>query len=151
MEQSLARIYYDSGDPGSYGGIERLYQRALEERVPNVSREAVKKFLSSQRAYTLHRPARRHFPRNRIFVSGIDRQWQADLADMVGLTRDNSGHRYILTVIDVFSKYAWAEPVKSKDAKTVTEAFAKILRRADPRKPDRLQTGKYCQLISIRS
>ena len=61
--------------------------------------------------------------------------------DMVGLQRENTGNRYILTVIDVFSKFAWAEPLKNKDSKSVTSAFNAILDRAKPRKPDRLQTG----------
>jgi transposase InsO family protein len=61
---------------------------------------------------------------------------------MVGLTRDNGGHRYILTVIDIFSKYAWAIPVKNKDGKSVRDAFKSVLASSDPRKPDRLQTDK---------
>ena len=61
---------------------------------------------------------------------------------MVGLERDNGGHRYVLTVIDVFSKYAWSVPVKTKDGKSVRDAFKSVLRSADPRKPERLQTDK---------
>ena len=50
--------------------------------------------------------------------------------------------RYILTVIDVFSKYAWAEPVRSKDASAVADALKQVLQQAKPRKPKRLQTDK---------
>ena len=107
MDEQLKELYYLEEDTGSYGGVERYYRRAVEAKVPNISRNAVRDFLSSQRAYTLHKPARRHFIRNRIYVGSIDQQWQADLADMVGLERDNSGHRYVFTVIDVFFKYAW--------------------------------------------
>ena len=142
MDQALERLYTDAGDSGSYGGIERLYRRAKEAKVPNVSRRAVKEFLSRQQAYTLHRPARRHFPRNHIYAGKIDQQWQADLADMVGLQRDNDRYRYILTVIDVFSKFAWAVAVRNKDATTVTEAFDSVMEQAAPRKPERLQTDK---------
>ena len=110
MEDSLKKLYYSAEDTGSYGGLERLYRRAVEAQVPDITRDAVRDFLSRQRAYTLHKPARRHFPRNRIYVGKIDKQWQADLADMVGLQRDNGGKRYILTVIDVFSKFAWVWP-----------------------------------------
>ena len=81
-------------------------------KVSYITRNAVSDFLSRQRAYTLHKPARRHFPRNRIYVGSIDKQWQAELADMVGLQRDNNGNRYILTVLDVFLKYAWSVPAK---------------------------------------
>ena len=142
MDEALKKLYYAPGDSGSYGGIERLYRRAKETRVPHVTRDAVRDFLGKQQAYTLHRPARRHFPRNRTYVGKIDQQWQADLADMVGLQRDNDRQRYILTVIDVFSKFAWATAVPNKDGATVTEAFRTVLERASPRKPERLHTDK---------
>ena len=107
-------MYYSADDTGSYGGVKHLYRWAVEDQVPRITRNAVREFLSRQRAYTLHKPARRHFFRNRIYVGSIDTQWQADLVDMVNLKRENNGNRYILTVIDVFSKYAWFVPVKTK-------------------------------------
>ena len=85
MEEQLKSLYYSADDTGSYGGVERLYRRAVEAKVSNISRNAVREFLSRQRAYTLHKPARRHFIRNRIYVGSVDKQWQADLADIVGL------------------------------------------------------------------
>ena len=50
--------------------------------------------------------------------------------------------RYFLTVIDVFSKFAWAGPVHSKDAKAINAAFDQVLKAAHPRYPRRLQTDK---------
>jgi len=140
--EALRKIYHDPRDPGSLGGVERLLRRAQELKVPGANRQAVVEFLRGEQAYTLHKPARRHYPRNHIYVAGIDAQWQADLADMQGIARQNQGMRYMLTVIDVFSKYAWVQPVKAKDAKSVSDAFAKILFNAAPRKPRRLHTDK---------
>ena len=57
---------------------------------------------------------------------------------MQGLARQNEGMRYLLTVIDVFSKFAWVEPVKSKEATAVTAAFRKVLEAAALRRPRRL-------------
>ena len=54
----------------------------------------------------------------------------------------NDGMRYILTVIDMFSKFAWAVPVKSKNAGSAADGFSHVLRQASPRKPKRLQTDK---------
>ena len=142
MDEALKALYYSADDTGSFGGVERLYRSAVESHVPNITRDAVRDFLSRQRAYTLHKPARRHFTRNRTYVGKIDNQWKADLADMVGLTRDNGGLRYILTVIDIFSKFAWSVPVKNKDRKSVRDAFKTVLALADPRKPERFQTDK---------
>lgn len=140
--EALKKIYHDPQDPGSYGGVDRLLKRAKELNVPGANRHAVEEYLRGEQAYTLHKPARRHYVRNHIYVAGIDAQWQADLADMQGIARQNHGMRYMLTVIDVFSKFAWVAPVKSKDAKSVSEAFAKVLFDAAPRKPRRLQTDK---------
>ena len=142
VEAELRRIYRDPSDPGSLGGVDRLFRRAKELNLPNVTRQTVIQFLIGEQAYTLHKPARRHYVRNRTYVAGIDAQWQADLADMQAIARQNGGARYLLTVIDVFSKYAWVAPVKSKDAKAITEAFRHVLETANPRRPNRLQTDK---------
>ena len=117
-------------------------------KFPHITRNAVRDFLSRQPAYTLHKPARRHFPRNRIYVSSIYKQWMADLADMVGQQRDNNGNQYILTVIDVFSKYAWSVPVKNKDGKSIRDAIKLVLTSAILRKPDRLQTDKEKEVFN---
>ena len=142
MNQALKRIYHDPKDPGSLGGVIRLLNSALERNVAGVNTKTVQKFLQGEQAYTLHKPAKRHYKRNPTYVSGIDAQWQIDLADMQALARQNDGYRYILTVIDVFSKYAWVAPVRSKDASTVTNAFQQILDLAAPRKPHRVQSDK---------
>ena len=136
----LKEIYYDPNDPGSYGGVERLFKRGKEAGIPNLTRDQVKKFLADQQSYSLHKPARRHFKRNPTYVKGIDQQWQADLADMQGLSRDNKGVKYIMTVIDVFSKKAWALPIMNKSAKEMLAAFQHLFKLAHPRKPERLQT-----------
>ena len=42
-----------------------------------------------------------------MLVNSIDKQFQADLVDMAEYSVENDNVRYILTCIDVFSKYAW--------------------------------------------
>ena len=61
---------------------------------------------------------------------------------MQGIPKQNGGMRYLFSVIDVFSKFAWAIPVHSKDANTITTAFGQVLTTANPRHPQRLQTDK---------
>ena len=94
--KALKQIYHDPQNPGSLGGADRLYRRAKELHIPNVTRQSIQKYLKTEQAYTLHIPAHRRFTRNHTYVSGIDAQWQADLADMQGITRQNGGMRYIL-------------------------------------------------------
>jgi len=66
-------------------------------------------------------------------VYGIDEQWTADLIEVNNIAKHNRGYRYLLTVVDVFSKHAWVEPVKNKTGKTVTDAMTKILKRSKGR------------------
>ena len=122
---ALKRIYHDPKDPGSLGNVDRFLQRAKQLYLPNVTRQTIKKYLKSEQAYTLHKPARRRFTRNHTYAAGIDAQWQANLTDMQGIARQNGGMRYLLTVIDVFSKFALAIPVYSQDAKAITAALGR--------------------------
>ena len=138
----LSKIFHDFKDPGSLGGGERVLRRSRQLHVPVVTRQTVQEYLRSEQAYTLHKPTRRRFTRNQTYVAGIDAQWQADLADMQGIARQNSGMRYILTVIDVFSKFPWAIPVNSNDAKAIMAVFKQVLTAANLRHPRRIQTDK---------
>lgn len=70
-------------------------------------------------------------------LADINAQWQADLTDMQAIARQNGGMRYLLTVIYVFSKFAWVISVKSKNAAAVTQASREVLIDAAPRRPRR--------------
>lgn len=85
----------------------------------------------------LHKPARKNFQRRQIIIKGLNDLWQADLADMKLYSRDNRGYKYILVVIDSFSKYLWTQPLKTKGAVEVRDVMEKVLRES---KPKHLQT-----------
>ena len=102
----LHRQYYDQKSVGSYGGV-----AALQRVVP--AERDVERWLSTQDAYTLHKPVRRRFKRRCVVVGGPNQQWQADLVDMSRLKQANNEITFLLTVIDVFSKRAWCIPLKS--------------------------------------
>lgn len=74
----------------------------------------------------LHKPARKIFNRRHVVVKGLRDLYQVDLIEMIPYARVNKGFRYILIVIDVFSKYVWAFPVRRKTAEHVVEAMAKV-------------------------
>ena len=73
-------------------------------------------------------------------MAGIDTQWQADLAYLSKLSKSNDMHRYLLCIIDVFSKYAWVVPIKDKTGKKIAIAFKSMLKYG--RCPKSLQTDK---------
>ena len=149
-DKTLEAIYHTPLNPGSFGSVARLYKAAQEAGHTQISKIDVIKYLRKTDSYTLHRPHRIHFLRSKTIVSGIDKQWQADLADLSELSEENDGNRYILTVIDCFSKYAWAIPIKRKDAKTLEQAFTHLFTISEPRVPDRLQTDKGLEFYNPR-
>lgn len=87
----------------------------------------------------IHKPARRTFARRRVYTKGLLDLWQIDLVDLQKYSKFNNGYKYILNVIDVFSKYAWSEPLRNKQGVSVTEAMRKILDNENPRVPTNIQ------------
>ena len=94
---------------------------------------------TDQLASELHRPITRKFKKRRVYVGKIDQIWAADLVDMMAFSRFNGGTKYLLTVIDVFSKYGWIVPLKTKTGAEVARALKKIFRE---RKPEKLWVDK---------
>jgi len=82
-------------------------------------------------AEELHKPIRRKFTRRQVNVFEVDEVWGSDLVEMQEWSRQNKGYRYMLNVIDVFSKYAWSIPLKDKMGETVTEAFKLIVKNSN--------------------
>lgn len=106
----------------------------------------VENYLHSTDSYTLNAPAIRNFQRLKTISIGIDYQWQADLVDMKLYEKQNDGFKYLLTCIDITSRFAWVNPLKDKTALTVTKAFDSILKLG--RKPKLLQTDNGTEFLS---
>jgi hypothetical protein len=134
--KTLTRHYYDPRRPGAYGGVFKHTQ---------IGTKKIKDWLSHQDTYTLHKPRRRHFQRRATITGGINQQFQADLIDMRMLRKDNDGVSYLVTCIDVFSKFAWAIPIKNKTGKALVEAVRKIF---TTRKPTNFQTDKGSEFVN---
>ena len=88
------------------------------------------------------KPPMRNFPTNKIVYNHLDEIWSIDLADMVDYKiSNNKGLRYIFIVIDNFSKYLWAIPLKNKYSQTITNEFSNIL-TTSKRKPLKLESDR---------
>ena len=96
---------------------------------------------SQQLADELHKPITRNFQKRSVVSNGIDDIWAADLVEMQKFSKWNKGIRYLLMVIDVFSKYGWIKVLKNKKTETVYEAFRNIIMESN-RKPKMLWTDK---------
>ena len=139
FDNLLEKIYRNINEsPAAYSSLERVYQEA-KRRNGNIKRSDVKKWLSNQDSFTSHRQRRKHFLRGKIITSGIDDIHQADLLDVTRLARFNSNVRYILTVIDCFSRYAMVSPLKRKTGSEVAAAFKTVYTRVN-RWPKRIST-----------
>ena len=76
------------------------------------------------------------FRRERIIPLYEDETWSADIIDKSPLSKYKNNYKLIITVIDIFTKYAWAIPLKKKSGLSITNYFKSIL--SEGRKPERL-------------
>lgn len=136
-DKVLEKVYYDVKK--GYSGINELARKT------NLTKKTVENWLNKQNVYTLHKAIRHNFPTRRVIVSHIDDQWQADLVDMQKYKYHNKQFNYILTVIDIFSKYAWAIPIKKKTGEDITNSFRLLFKSRYPKK---LQTDKGLEFIN---
>ena len=81
-----------------------------------------------QLADELHKPIKRNFTWRRVITNGIGKIWCSDLVEMQQFSKWNKGCRYLLMVLDLFSKYGWIVPLKDKKGETVTETFKTIFK-----------------------
>lgn len=84
-------------------------------------------------AEELHKPARKTFPRRKIISLFKDDLWQADLLDIQSYSKYNKGFKFILIVIDTYTKYVWVKALKNKSAKHVTQGMLNILKKNHPK------------------
>lgn len=133
--------YEDPRQSGALGGV-RAFARTHKLKDPEA-----KQLLEQVLSYTLHKPVRKRFPTAPTLVFGRDEQWQMDLVDMQKLSKWNKGYKYMLTVIDVFSKVAWAEPLKTKSANNMITALNRLSKHF-PVAPLRIQTDKGTEFLN---
>ena len=115
-------LFYNPILPSAYSTLPKLKQV-----VKSKNKGKVQNWLLKQDAYTLHKPARKRFLRNSYTVNNIYDVFEIDLVDVQSLAKHNDKIKYLLNVIDVFSKQAYSEPLLNKTGVAITAAFSKIL------------------------
>ena len=90
------------------------------------------KFTMEDLSEELNKPVTHKFQRKKTIVNYIDHIHSADLVDMKIYSKINKGYNYIFTDIDIFSKYAWAFPIKTKKYIMLNYVFKKYLKNANP-------------------
>src|SRR5277367_273618 len=142
--ETLKKLYYNAELPTAFGGAHRLHKGTK-----NIKLARIKKWLEGQRTYTLHKPANRNFPRRRVLAYDRNELWEADLAQMLDEAPINNDYKYILTVIDVLTKYAYAVPLKNKTADEIIRGFTLVFAEAKDH-PKLLHTDKGGEFLGHR-
>lgn len=88
-------------------------------------------------ATELHSVARKKFPRLSVKSAYKDQIWSMDIVDMSEWEKSNDGYKYILNAVDVYTRYAFSEPLKTKSGKETFNAFLKIIQKSE-RLPDKI-------------
>lgn len=96
----------------------------------------------------IYKTARVNFPRRHVILKDINDLWQADLVDLQSISSYNCGYKYILVVIDAFSKYVWTIPLKRKTKDEVFAAFKGLFK--DKQIPKNLQTDLGTEFYNNR-
>ena len=86
----------------------------------------------------LHKPIIKKFNKRKVYSRFKDNIWAVDLADMQSLSKKNKGIKYLLCAIDLYSKYAFVVPLKDKKGISIVNAFDKIIKQSNRRKPNKI-------------
>ena len=107
-----------------------------------ISGSAVKCISNENLAEELYKPIIRKFNKRRVYSSFRDKIWGVYLADMKSISNFNDRFRFLLCVIDIFSKYTWVVPLKDKKGVTIVNTFQSILKDPNNRKPNKILVDK---------
>jgi len=120
----LQEIYNDP--KYGFSSLNTFYKKLKEMNI-TVSYKTVKDFYNKQKINQVFREPKKR-ERSSIVAYSLFGCLQADLMDIKKFKNFNSGVKYLLNVIDVYSRYAWSIPVKSKKSKEISEALEKIFK-----------------------
>ena len=125
MNKFLSGLYYNPGHPAGFSTVDKLY-KASKAAGKKYTREQVENYLLKQDTYSLHKPQRLNYPTRKTVARGLHETHQADLADFSRHAKYNPGCKFVLVVVDVLSKKAYAEALQDKSNSSVVAAFEAI-------------------------
>jgi hypothetical protein len=152
IENLLSEVYHDTSNPASYQGISPLLKEvnrilAASNRA-QIPRQTVVDWMEKQNAYTTIKNSRVKFPTNPYKIPQLNSQLGSDLIDLSKFSSFNNGYRWILVIMNLYSRFVWTEPLKSKNALSVLEGTKKIMSRM-PFKHQSLQTDRGTEYYNV--
>ena len=136
----VKNIYNNPKLPASYSGLNKIYQLLKKKaKYKNLKYSDLKKVLSKEETYQMYKSSKKTFPRRKVITSYLNDQWDIDLIDMSSFAKENDNIKYLLTIIDIFSRYAYVYPLRSKSQEEIISAMKNILKQ---NKPDNIRSDK---------
>ena len=121
--------FFDKNTKGR--GVTTLTKKSVIKSIPQ----------NEQSADELHNPIIKKIKKRRVYSAFKDNIWGANLAGMQLISKSSKGFRFLLYVINIYSKYAWVVPLKDKKGVSIVDAFQTILRKSN-RRPRKILVDK---------
>jgi len=139
IDSYLRTIYYRPESPASFSNLFALWKHVKSDntRPPGLTYKLVRNWLKLQETHLMHSAAPARFKTEHIVTDYIDQEWQSDLIDMQKLARQNRNFKFILVVIDLFSRFIFTRAMKSKSADETGRMFQDIIDKS----------GRSCELL----
>ena len=126
-EHILLEYYFNIKNPASFSGASKV-QKVLEKKYPGIfTVHFIKEWLNNQDSYAVQKQVRHSYKTPSVQVVGLNDQADMDLMSVENISKDNDGIKYLLIVIDIFSRFLMVRPLLNKKAQTVLTAVKDIL------------------------
>lgn len=127
----LSAIYFDPANPAAYSGLEKTWK--IIKRDGKVTKKQLKTWLRTQDTYASYFPVKRRFKRPRTISPGVNFFWGSDVAFMLPFAPHNDEYAYFMVFIDMFSRYAYAEPLRTLRSKESMNVMETVFSKESPR------------------
>ena len=136
---------YDGYQRGSASMFYKFFDKKVKGSGVTLANKSIPQ--NEQLAEELHKPIIRKFNKRKVYSAFKDNIWGANLADIQLISKFNKGFRFLLCVIDIYSKYAWVVPLKDKKVVSIVNGFQSILKKSN-RKPNKIWVDKGGEFYS---
>ena len=144
-DKNLKTRSFDIAKDPKYDGYQRgvasMVYKFFDSKVSGSGAKLISE--NEQLANELHKPIIRKFEKRKVYSTFKDNIWGVDLADIQLLSKYNKGNRFLLCVIDIFSKYAWVVPLKDKKGISIVKAFQSILKQSNSKRHVKGTSAKH--------
>jgi hypothetical protein len=128
----LQKAFFDPSSPASFSGPKKLLEYGKSKNIRNISLSKVIAWLKKNDIYTLRRKVTRKFDRTKVYVPHPNYEWDLDLMDMQDYAKENDGFKYVIVMIDLFSRFGHTVPIKGKTANFVIDGMKTVFDKVKP-------------------